>query len=136
MTISEKPHVHPEILDIPDVPDSQEAISITMPITGMTCAACVFHVGNALNEVEGVENAEVNLATERATVVMDPSLVNPDDLMKAVASAGYGAASEQITLSIGDMTCASCVVHVEKAPQLRKRRRAGHRQSGNRARHG
>ena len=93
----------------------KEITSITMPITGMTCAACVIHVGNALNEVEGVSNAEVNLATERATVQMDPSLVNPDDLMKAVESAGYGAASEQITLSIGSMTCAACVGHVEKA---------------------
>lgn len=86
-----------------------------MPITGMTCAACVVHVGNALNEVDGVSKAEVNLATERATVELDPSQVNPDDLMKAVEGAGYGAASEEITLSIGAMTCAACVVHVENA---------------------
>ena len=93
----------------------EKLTSITMPITGMTCAACVIHVGNALNEVEGVSNAEVNLATERATVQLDPSLVNPDDLMKAVESAGYGAASEQITLSIGSMTGAACVGHLERA---------------------
>ena len=107
--------MHPENQEIPDAPDSQEAISITMPITGMTCAACVFHVGNALNDVEGVARADVNLATERATVVMDPSLVNPDDLMRAVEDAGYGAVSEQITLSIGAMTYAACVIHVENA---------------------
>ena len=93
----------------------EELTSITMPITGMTCAACVVHVGNALNEVEGVRNADVNLATERATVQMDPSLVNPDDLMKAVESAGYGAASEQITLSIGSMTSVTDGWHLEKA---------------------
>jgi len=46
---------------------------------------------------------------------MDPSLVNPDELMRAVEGAGYGAASEGITLSISGMTCAACVVHVEKA---------------------
>jgi len=113
MTISEKPHAHPEIQEISD--SQEETIFITMPITGMTCAACVFHVGNALNEVEGVANADVNLATERATVQMNPALVNPEDLMRAVEDAGYGAASEQITLSIGAMTCAACVVHVEKA---------------------
>ena len=93
----------------------EELTSITMPITGMTCAACVVHVGNALNEVEGVSNAEVNLATERATVQMDPSLANPDDLMKAVESAGYGAASEQITLSIASMTIVADGRHLEKA---------------------
>ena len=89
--------------------------SITMPITGMTCAACVVHVGNALREVDGVMDAEVNLATERATVRLDPGMANPDDLMKAVESAGYGAAPETITLSLGGMTCAACVGHIEKA---------------------
>lgn len=78
-----------------------------MPITGMTCAACVIHVGNALNEVEGVSNAEVNLATERATVRLDPALVNPDVLMKAVEGAGYGAASEEITLAVVGLTDAA-----------------------------
>ncbi|HCV27672.1 MAG TPA: heavy metal translocating P-type ATPase, partial [Dehalococcoidia bacterium] len=114
MTTTEQPHAHP---DTPNSEDTtlEDSISITMPITGMTCAACVFHVGNALNEVEGVTNAEVNLATERATVVLDPSQVNPDDLIEAVKGAGYGAASEVITLSIGGMTCAACVAHVEKA---------------------
>ncbi len=112
--MGENPHAHPEIPES-EGSAAEEIISLTMPITGMTCAACVFHVGNALNEVEGVENAEVNLATERATVLMDPSLVNPDELMRAVEGAGYGAASEGITLSISGMTCAACVVHVEKA---------------------
>ncbi|MDA1257905.1 MAG: heavy metal translocating P-type ATPase [Chloroflexi bacterium] len=93
----------------------EELTSITMPITGMTCAACVVHVGNALREVKGVSNAEVNLATERATVRLDPALTSPDELIRAIESAGYGAAAEKITLSIGGMTCAACVGHVEKA---------------------
>ena len=66
-----------------------EFMSITMPITGMTCAACVIHVGNALREVTGVLKAEVNLATERATVRVDPSCVRTDTLRKAVQDAGY-----------------------------------------------
>ena len=41
---------------------------ITFRVDGMTCASCVSHVGNALKEVPGVSDAQVNLATEAATV--------------------------------------------------------------------
>ena len=45
---------------------------VTLPISGMTCAACVMHVEGGLKEVPGVENATVNLANERAMVQFDP----------------------------------------------------------------
>ena len=41
---------------------------ISLPITGMTCAACVVHVSDALEEVGGVEQVSVNLATEKAAL--------------------------------------------------------------------
>jgi Cu+-exporting ATPase len=41
---------------------------ITIPVTGMTCAGCVGRVERALQEVPGVLDASVNLASERATV--------------------------------------------------------------------
>ena len=41
---------------------------ITLSVQGMTCAACVGHVEEALDSVEGVSSAKVNLATEKATV--------------------------------------------------------------------
>ena len=41
---------------------------MTLPIRGMTCASCAAHVETALKEIEGVSNANVNLATERASV--------------------------------------------------------------------
>ena len=81
----------------------------------MTCASCVSHVSNALEAVPGVENAHVNLATERATVELDPARAGLDDLGHALEEAGYGVAAERVTLEIGGMTCASCVSHVERA---------------------
>ena len=87
----------------------------TLPIEGMTCASCVGRVEKALKKVEGVENAEVNLATEKAMI----SSSQPLDLIavtKAVERAGYKIlASQPIELSIEGMTCASCVGRVEKA---------------------
>ncbi len=89
--------------------------TITLPITGMTCASCVAHVEGALAEVPGVLSAQVNLATERATVVYNPDGTGLADLVKAVRETGYDVPVEKTTLAIAGMTCASCVAHVEKA---------------------
>jgi P-type Cu+ transporter len=56
----------------------------------MSCASCVAHVEQSLNELEGVE-ATVNLATEKAAVRFDRDLVRPDELVHAVERAGYEA---------------------------------------------
>jgi len=62
---------------------------VTLPIGGMTCASCVSHVERALSGLEGVLSANVNLATEKATVEYVPTLVDVADLKRAVAKAGY-----------------------------------------------
>ncbi len=89
--------------------------SITLPVAGMTCAACVSHVGNALREVDGVTSAEVNLAMEQATVEFDPEQATIPELVEAVDDAGYKAGVSRVTLNIGGMTCAACVSHVGNA---------------------
>ena len=61
----------------------------TLPISGMTCAACVRRVEKALASVDGVETATVNLATERARVAFDPLRATPEALRAAVDKAGY-----------------------------------------------
>ncbi len=94
---------------------TQTAGQLTLPIQGMTCASCVSHVTNALEGVEGVSEASVNLATERATVSLEGDAVGLAELSDAVEDAGYSLATDSVTLAIGDMTCASCVGHVEKA---------------------
>jgi Cu+-exporting ATPase len=63
---------------------------LDLPIEGMTCASCASRVERGLNEVEGV-TATVNFATERAAVEYDPDRVAPEQLVGAVAAAGYSA---------------------------------------------
>ncbi|HSM72355.1 MAG TPA: heavy metal translocating P-type ATPase [Anaerolineales bacterium] len=85
---------------------------LTLPISGMTCASCASHVEKALNNVPGVEQASVNLATEIATIHLARQMpVNT--LVQAVQDTGYSVFTETITLPIGGMTCASCATHVE-----------------------
>ncbi len=61
-------------------------------LNGMHCASCVARVERSLKKVAGVAQADVNLATNRASVVYDPALASPAALVAAVEKAGYGAA--------------------------------------------
>jgi Cu+-exporting ATPase len=61
---------------------------IKLPIEGMTCASCVARVETALLKVPGVGSAEVNLATESASVTYAEGAA-PEALVAAVRAAGY-----------------------------------------------
>ena len=88
---------------------------LSLPVEGMTCAACVAHVEGALEKVPGVASVQVNLATERASIQLGKTEISPDDLIKAVDDVGYTIPVERADLTIGGMTCAACVAHVEGA---------------------
>jgi len=66
----------------------------TLRIEGMTCASCVGHVEKALNKIDGVEKATVNLATETAHVSYDSESVDFSDFVTAVENVGYKVIQE------------------------------------------
>ena len=68
---------------------------ISFSVTGMTCAACARRVEKALSKTEGVLAASVNLATEKAAVEYDPSLVSVGELAGVVEGTGYGVVREE-----------------------------------------
>ena len=88
---------------------------IDLPITGMTCANCARTVERTLSKTPGVENVNVNFATERAQVTFDPTALKIPEMIERVDKAGYGVAQATIELPITGMTCASCVRNVERA---------------------
>jgi len=73
------------------------------------------HIEHGLRQVDGVQEVNVNLANERGTVIYDPDKVSVDKLVRTIRDVGYDARIERITISIGGMTCASCVTHIENA---------------------
>jgi Au+-exporting ATPase len=87
---------------------------VSFPIEGMTCASCVGRVEAALKAVPGVEQASVNLATEKAEVMLTAPVAR-DVLASAIRDVGYDVPTASVELSISGMTCASCVGQVEKA---------------------
>ena len=70
---------------------SRTAESLTLPVLGMTCASCQDHVEEALRATAGVESARVDLMAHRASVVFDPALAAPEQLVEAIRGAGYDA---------------------------------------------
>ena len=65
--------------------------SLTLPIVGMTCAACQHNVEEALRSAKGVSSARVDLMAHTAEVVFDPAMAPRESLVEAVRSAGYDA---------------------------------------------
>ncbi len=92
-------------------------ISRTLKIEGMSCAACAKAVERASKKLQGVENASVNLATEKLNINFDESKIKVEDIQAAIEKAGYKAVSDAVvkTLKIEGMTCAACAKAVERA---------------------
>jgi Cu+-exporting ATPase len=68
---------------------SPPSAQVTLPVEGMTCAACQSHVQRALRTTPGVNEATVNLMMHSATVSYDPRVLSPQTLVDAVNDAGY-----------------------------------------------
>ena len=77
-----------------------EELRITLPITGMTCANCVATVERNIKKVDGVNQAAVNLSSERATVEFDPDRASLGDVISRIERAGYGIATGHTDLLI------------------------------------
>ncbi len=80
----------------PDAAESQDpspstVTRLTIPVTGMTCAACQVRVQRVLSRTPGVEDASVNLMTNSATVRFDPARVEASSLVETIRATGYGA---------------------------------------------
>lgn len=107
---------HIPTLRTTNMADTNESKSrATLRIKGMHCATCVDTVREAISSIEGVSDARVNLATEKASFEYDPKRVSMDAVEKAVKDSGYDVAKDELNLTIGGMHCATCAITVEDA---------------------
>lgn len=65
--------------------------TVTIPIGGMTCAACASRIEKVLSKAEGVSKASVNFATEKATVEYDPQVIRISAIKQTIEKIGYKA---------------------------------------------
>ena len=92
-----------------------ETKQLTLPITGMTCANCVATVERNLKKLDGVENAVVNLSSERATLDFDAAKLGLGDFIARVNRAGYGVATGEADLVIKRLSDDNDARRLEKA---------------------
>jgi Cu+-exporting ATPase len=88
--------------------------SVTIPVTGMTCANCAFNIERAVKRVPGVKEANVNFATEKVSISFDPDQVQMENLVEKIKDAGYGVARTAIEIPVTGMTCANCAMTIER----------------------
>ncbi|WP_082472115.1 heavy metal translocating P-type ATPase [Paenibacillus bovis] len=107
-----------EIASAPVLPsDSGSGGSVRqlqLQIGGMTCAACSTRIEKGLRRLEGVQEANVNLALERASVIYDPAQIDGAALERKIEQLGYQPLKETADLDIMGMTCAACATRIEK----------------------
>lgn len=88
--------------------------TVTIPIEGMTCAACSSRIEKVLNKQEGME-ASVNLTTEKAKVTYDEEKNSFADIRNRIEKIGYKVPEEELRFHIDGMTCAACSARIEKS---------------------
>ena len=92
-----------------------EAQRLDLPIGGMHCAGCVARVEKVLQDLPGVQKAQVNLATETATWHYEPATLTLAQVVQAVQASGYQVRLEHTTIPVKGMHCAGCVATIERA---------------------
>ena len=95
----------------------QPTKEITLPVSGMTCAACVRKVEKALTRVPGVEQANVNLSAGKAGIAYDPNVASVSAMERAVTDIGYEVPLARLDLLVLGMTPGHCDLIIEKALQ-------------------
>ncbi|MBL5800279.1 heavy metal translocating P-type ATPase [Heyndrickxia sporothermodurans] len=93
---------------------SNEIKETDFQIIGMTCAACATRIEKGLKKMDGVKEANVNLALEKSSIKYDPEVVSDQDFQKKIQSLGYDVVMEKTEFDISGMTCAACANKIEK----------------------
>jgi Cu+-exporting ATPase len=92
-----------------------KAKEVTLPVAGMSCAACVNKVEKALEGLKGVASARVNLAAAMAGVEYDPAACSLADMEQAIAGVGYEVPWDRIELLVLGMMGTHCQQNIERA---------------------
>ncbi|RJQ31289.1 MAG: copper-translocating P-type ATPase [Peptococcaceae bacterium] len=88
---------------------------ISIPVEGMSCAACAGRVEQALKDTAGVAGATVNLVTSKANINYNPAKISVKELVETISNLGYNVPAAESNLTVRGMNCAACVARIERA---------------------
>ena len=84
-----------------------------LPIEGMHCASCVLSVNKTFEKIEGVEEVDADLAANKLHLTVNTKKISYEDMERLVKNLGFELHSDEMTLRIQGMHCASCTMNVE-----------------------
>ena len=84
-----------------------------LPIEGMHCASCVLSVNKTFEKIEGVEEVDADLAANKLHITVNTKKISYEDMERLVKNLGFELHSDEMTLRIQGMHCASCTMNVE-----------------------
>ena len=88
--------------------------TISIPVSGMTCANCAMNIERTLKKLPGIRDAAVNFASEQAGVTFDDASVSVPDIVGAINKAGFEAQTFATEFPVTGMTCANCAMNIER----------------------
>jgi Cu+-exporting ATPase len=88
--------------------------NVTLPVTGMTCANCALNIERNVKKLAGVKEANVNFASEQASIAFESDQIQTEDIIKKIQDAGYGVAKATVEIPVTGMTCANCAMTIER----------------------
>ena len=91
---------------------SQE--TVTIPVSGMTCANCAMNIERSVKKLPGIVEANVNFAAETATVAFDIHDVAVPDIVEKIHKAGFKVGASKSEFPVRGMTCANCAMNIER----------------------
>lgn len=96
------------------VSTAQKERVVTLKISGMSCAACVRRIEKGLGKLPGVSAAEVNFATETASVHFPGDAVTVSAIIAKIEALGFQVVTERLQYAVNGMTCAACASRIER----------------------
>ncbi|MDO0823497.1 heavy metal translocating P-type ATPase [Desulfosporosinus nitroreducens] len=94
---------------------NEHLAQVSLPVQGMSCAACVAKVEKTLKTMTGVQEVHVNLLSGKAAVTYESNQAGVPQMVKMIQDIGYEVPEEEVLLTVRGMSCAACVAKVEKA---------------------
>ncbi len=89
--------------------------TITLPISGMTCANCALSVERNVKKLDGIQRVTVNFASEHAVIEFFPKQVQIKEIVGKIEGAGYHVPRVKKEFPVTGMTCANCAANIERA---------------------
>ena len=88
--------------------------TVTLSVSGMTCANCAMNVERGVCRLEGVAYAHVNFASEQASITFDSAKVHLRDIIDTIKRSGFSVETARVEMPVTGMTCANCAANIER----------------------